>query len=74
MVFTKYTCCSVVTTIVVEIKMSLISFSIQECIKEWWNLCREKNVPVSDNFSLSATLGDPLSIRAWQIAGLPVDK
>ncbi|KAJ7385959.1 Dynein heavy chain 3, axonemal [Desmophyllum pertusum] len=45
----------------------------QECIKEWWSLCREKNVPVSDNFSLAATLGDPLSTRAWHIAGLPVD-
>ncbi|XP_068702145.1 dynein axonemal heavy chain 3-like [Montipora foliosa] len=45
----------------------------QDCIKEWWSLCREKSVPVSDNFSLSATLGDPLSTRTWQIAGLPVD-
>ncbi|CAH3114243.1 unnamed protein product [Pocillopora meandrina] len=45
----------------------------QECIKEWWGLCRQKNVPVSDSFSLSATLGDPLSTRAWHIAGLPVD-
>lgn len=24
-------------------------------------------------FSLNATLGDPVKIRAWQIAGLPVD-
>lgn len=32
-----------------------------------------KNVPCSEQFSLSNTLGDPVKIRAWQIAGLPVD-
>ncbi|XP_048589777.1 dynein axonemal heavy chain 3-like isoform X2 [Nematostella vectensis] len=45
----------------------------QECIKEWWSLCREKNIPVSDVFSLAATLGDPVVTRSWHIAGLPVD-
>ncbi len=33
----------------------------------------EKNIPCSEQFSLSNTLGDPVKIRAWQIAGLPVD-
>jgi len=28
---------------------------------------------VNDNFSLITTLGDPVKIRDWQIAGLPVD-
>uniref|UniRef100_A0A8C8RTF4 Uncharacterized protein n=1 Tax=Pelusios castaneus TaxID=367368 RepID=A0A8C8RTF4_9SAUR len=33
----------------------------------------EKNIPCSENFSLSKTLGDPIKIRAWNIAGLPTD-
>lgn len=44
-----------------------------ECQTEWQILCQEKIIPCSDNFSLSNTLGDPVKIRAWQIAGLPVD-
>ncbi|XP_054071997.1 dynein axonemal heavy chain 12 isoform X1 [Rissa tridactyla] len=45
----------------------------QECTKDWSNLCKEKNIPCSENFSLSKTLGDPIKIRAWNIAGLPTD-
>ncbi|CAF0750041.1 unnamed protein product [Didymodactylos carnosus] len=44
-----------------------------DCIKKWIELCRSKKIPCSDVFSLNATLGDPVKIRAWQIAGLPVD-
>lgn len=36
-------------------------------------MCVEKEIPVNDNFSLINTLGDPVKIRDWQIAGLPVD-
>ena len=33
-----------------------------------------KKFPCSDqSFSLSTTLGIPVKIRAWNIAGLPVD-
>lgn len=32
-----------------------------------------KKIPSSDEFSLSKTLGDPIRIRAWNIAGLPSD-
>ncbi len=46
----------------------------QECVGEWHRLCGERGVPVSERFSLSGTLGDPVRIREWQIAGLPVDK
>ena len=46
----------------------------QDCLKQWYDLCKEKGIPVSDNFSLSNTLGEPVKIRDWQIAGLPVDK
>uniref|UniRef100_A0A8C0ZKM8 Dynein axonemal heavy chain 12 n=1 Tax=Cyanistes caeruleus TaxID=156563 RepID=A0A8C0ZKM8_CYACU len=45
----------------------------QECIKDWSKLCKEKEIPCSENFSLSKNLGDPIKIRAWNIAGLPTD-
>ncbi|XP_040611383.1 dynein heavy chain 3, axonemal [Mesocricetus auratus] len=44
-----------------------------QCQKEWLNCCKDKVIPGSTDFSLSRTLGDPIKIRAWQIAGLPVD-
>ncbi len=43
-------------------------------MKEWHEMCQEGEIPVSDTFLLSATLGDPVKIRDWQLAGLPVDK
>ncbi|XP_032996859.1 dynein heavy chain 12, axonemal [Lacerta agilis] len=46
----------------------------QECAKDWSKLCKDKNIPCSENFSLSKTLGDPIKIRAWNIAGLPTDQ
>ncbi|TSM04870.1 Dynein heavy chain 7, axonemal [Bagarius yarrelli] len=45
----------------------------QDCTKDWTNLCKSKKIPSSDDFSLSKTLGDPIKIRAWNIAGLPTD-
>nr|XP_020824636.1 dynein heavy chain 12, axonemal isoform X2 [Phascolarctos cinereus] len=44
-----------------------------ECTKDWSRLCKEKEIPCSDDFSLSKILGDPVKIRAWNIAGLPTD-
>ncbi|XP_015203470.2 dynein axonemal heavy chain 12 isoform X1 [Lepisosteus oculatus] len=44
-----------------------------ECTKNWTKVCKTKNIPSSDDFSLSKTLGDPIKIRAWNIAGLPTD-
>ncbi|XP_006892767.1 PREDICTED: dynein heavy chain 3, axonemal [Elephantulus edwardii] len=44
-----------------------------ECQKQWLECCKEKAIPGSSDFSLSNTLGDPVKIRAWQIAGLPID-
>uniref|UniRef100_A0A8C4EGR3 Dynein axonemal heavy chain 12 n=1 Tax=Dicentrarchus labrax TaxID=13489 RepID=A0A8C4EGR3_DICLA len=43
----------------------------QDCTKSWTKLCQK--IPSSDDFSLSKTLGDPIKIRAWNIAGLPSD-
>ncbi|KAM3869140.1 dynein axonemal heavy chain 12-like [Diretmus argenteus] len=45
----------------------------QDCIRTWTTLCQSKSIPLSDDFSLSKTLGDPIEIRAWNIAGLPTD-
>ncbi|MGH0136030.1 UNVERIFIED_CONTAM: hypothetical protein FKN15_058794 [Acipenser sinensis] len=45
----------------------------QECTKSWTQLCKSKQIPCCDDFSLSKTLGDPIKIRAWNIAGLPTD-
>ncbi|XP_055007109.1 dynein axonemal heavy chain 7-like [Boleophthalmus pectinirostris] len=45
----------------------------QHCTKEWTNLCKSRNIPSSNEFSLSKTLGDPIKIRAWNFAGLPND-
>lgn len=35
--------------------------------------CNNRKIPCSTSFSLNGTLGDPVKIRAWNIAGLPVD-
>ena len=34
---------------------------------------QSKNIPCSDDFSLSENLGQAIQIRAWNIAGLPTD-
>ncbi|XP_014652699.1 PREDICTED: dynein heavy chain 3, axonemal [Ceratotherium simum simum] len=44
-----------------------------KCQKQWLAQCKDKVIPGSNDFSLSNTLGDPVKIRAWQIAGLPID-
>ncbi|XP_056255668.1 dynein axonemal heavy chain 3 [Seriola aureovittata] len=44
-----------------------------ECQEKWHILCQEKKIPCSEDFTLSNTLGNQVAIRAWQIAGLPVD-
>ena len=53
-------------------KCSLIC-PTQDCIHQWHLLCQEKGIPCSAVFSLNSTLGEPIKIRTWQIAGLPVD-
>ncbi|KAG5895230.1 hypothetical protein JTB14_003447 [Gonioctena quinquepunctata] len=42
-------------------------------IVDWNEYCKELGIPCSDNFSLVITMGEPVVIRAWNIAGLPVD-
>ncbi|XP_066239555.1 dynein axonemal heavy chain 3 [Saccopteryx leptura] len=43
------------------------------CQGRWLARCQQRLIPGSGDFSLSGTLGDPIQIRAWQMAGLPVD-
>ena len=45
----------------------------QDIQTKWHKLCEEKQIPCSPSFSLNLTLGEPVKVRAWQIAGLPVD-
>ncbi|XP_044525004.1 dynein axonemal heavy chain 7 [Gracilinanus agilis] len=40
---------------------------------EWTLSCKERDIPCSDDYSLTSTLGEPVKIRAWNIAGLPSD-
>lgn len=47
--------------------------SFQDITHEWLEECKKKEIPCSSIFSLNQTLGDPVKIRAWNIAGLPVD-
>uniref|UniRef100_A0A803W4G1 Dynein axonemal heavy chain 1 n=1 Tax=Ficedula albicollis TaxID=59894 RepID=A0A803W4G1_FICAL len=40
---------------------------------EWMRELAENDIPHSEDASLINTLGDPVEIRSWQIAGLPND-
>jgi dynein heavy chain len=40
---------------------------------DWNQLCTELGIPCAENFSLIASLGEPVVIRAWNIAGLSAD-
>ncbi|KAL3853467.1 hypothetical protein ACJMK2_017003 [Sinanodonta woodiana] len=43
------------------------------CTANWVQNCQESKIPCSKEFSLSKTLGEPIKIQAWNIAGLPRD-
>ncbi|XP_033990468.1 LOW QUALITY PROTEIN: dynein heavy chain 7, axonemal [Trematomus bernacchii] len=45
----------------------------QDQTEEWMDLCKSREIPCSPNMSLMNSLGDPVKIRAWTIAGLPSD-
>lgn len=45
----------------------------QSCTKEWNKKCVDSGIPCTRYHSLIATLGDPIQIRAWILAGLPND-
>lgn len=37
----------------------------QELVENWLNKCVEKQIPVSEKYTLENTLGDPVKIRDW---------
>ncbi|XP_028924869.1 dynein heavy chain 7, axonemal isoform X3 [Ornithorhynchus anatinus] len=45
----------------------------QNQTKEWAILCKNRDIPCSEDYSLTSTLGEPVKIRTWTIAGLPSD-
>lgn len=44
-----------------------------ELIKSWSEGVVQHEIPVSENYSILKTLGDPLVLREWIINGLPSD-
>ncbi|GFR03643.1 dynein heavy chain 7, axonemal [Trichonephila clavata] len=45
----------------------------QDQCNSWVDSCKKSGIPCSDEFSLRTTLGDPVLIRDWNLAGLPTD-
>ncbi|XP_054715919.1 dynein axonemal heavy chain 7-like [Uloborus diversus] len=45
----------------------------QDQCSVWTEACKETGIPCSEEFSLRATLGEPVLIRDWNLAGLPTD-
>lgn len=46
----------------------------QELSTQWVQQVIDLEIPVSENFSLIKTLGDPMQLRDWVISGLPSDQ
>ncbi|KAF4522383.1 hypothetical protein B566_EDAN012965 [Ephemera danica] len=42
--------------------------------KTWVKRCQELGIPCSGHFSMLDSLGDPVQLQDWVIAGLPVDE
>ncbi|XP_026109897.1 LOW QUALITY PROTEIN: dynein heavy chain 7, axonemal-like [Carassius auratus] len=45
----------------------------QRATEEWIDMCKTRGIPCSKNMSLMNSLGEPVKIRSWTIAGLPSD-
>ncbi|XP_014396707.1 PREDICTED: dynein heavy chain 7, axonemal [Myotis brandtii] len=45
----------------------------QNQVKEWTDLCKDRGIPCSEDYSLMGILGEAVTIRTWNIAGLPSD-
>jgi dynein heavy chain len=42
-------------------------------VSSWLAGCASRSIPVSGDYSLVGTLGDPVQIRDWQLNVLPAD-
>ncbi|XP_066476619.1 dynein axonemal heavy chain 7 [Tiliqua scincoides] len=45
----------------------------QSQASDWMSTLKARGIPCSEDYSLTGTLGEPVKIRAWNIAGLPSD-
>lgn len=45
----------------------------EKLVEKWVEGCLEGNIPTAEDFTLVKTMGDPVVIRNWGIAGLPSD-
>lgn len=46
----------------------------ERLVKKWVEECLEKDIPTSEGFSLIKIMGDPVTVRGWNIASLPTDQ
>ncbi|XP_022090728.1 dynein heavy chain 6, axonemal-like isoform X2 [Acanthaster planci] len=42
-------------------------------IQKWWTACKEKEIPVSEGYTLIGAMTEPNTVRKWQTEGLPQD-
>ncbi|QDZ24237.1 heavy chain of dynein [Chloropicon primus] len=42
-------------------------------LADWMKLCKESNIPVSDDFTLQKVCASAVEVREWNIQGLPTD-
>lgn len=42
--------------------------------ESWIRFCTQNNIPISNNISLERILTDPVTVREWNLNGLPADK
>ncbi|CCW70441.1 unnamed protein product [Phytomonas sp. Hart1] len=45
----------------------------RQAIISWVKLCKDKGIPVSNDFSLENFCGNPIEIQEWKLQQLPVD-
>jgi|JI6StandDraft_1071083.scaffolds.fasta_scaffold12359_5 dynein heavy chain len=45
----------------------------KELVDRWVGLIKMKELPISENYQITKTLGDPIVMREWIIEGLPSD-
>lgn len=46
----------------------------EKLVEKWKEGCIEREIPTSEDFSVVKTMGDPVVLRNWGIAGLPSDQ
>lgn len=46
----------------------------EQLVNQWLEGALEREIPSSEGFSLVKTMGDPVVLRNWNIAGLPSDQ